>query len=444
MTMLARFQIALAGLMLVAAHLASAASQKPGPKEGEWKIQVRVVDSEGKPLTKARIGTVQDQEKYDSPDWHEGDEQGSYTLTVPNQCPKYLYILAKAEGYTPARAFWWNLPDRGEVVLPPEFTFKLEKAITVGGIVMDEEGKPVEGASVRFSASGNDPQESRVKSGVSGTFVTDRDGKWRCEDAPKEMTIASINIRHRDFASDFFEHSSKSIDHEIKKLLSQEYAYTLRKGFSITGRIVDENDKPIEGVALVVCELNSHSANPIIKTDAEGRYRFERIATRPEVRVTERIALTISAYKPGYTPIQERVPGFGERPMHKSTDKERIVDFRLDPGNTVTLRVVDSLGKPVKQAHVYIDNWGMTRALEHFRDHGIPQQTDANGIWKWTDAPFGEDIFLDVDQRGFARIRQHQLIVDASTIEETLVMKRPQIITGAVVDAMTKQPIKEF
>lgn len=89
-------------------------------------------------------------------------------------------------------------------------------------------------------------------------------------------------------------------------------------------------------------------------------------------------------------------------------------------------------------------NWNDTIALQQLRDFGIPQETDENGIWRWTDAPPGGAIGFAIQSPGFARVHNQLITVKSNGQEETIVMRRAQIIVGTVKDAMTKEPIKDF
>ena len=136
---------------------------------------------------------------------------------------------------------------------------------------------------------------------------------------------------------------------------------------------------------------------PFQHTDADGRYRFERVA--PHYDLTnddEPIRFTVSIMKPGFKPVMESIPGYGGRPLGNSTKEERVVNFTLKRGVTLKLRVVDAQNRPIKGAWVIPDNWRGTTALRVLRQFGIPTETDEQGIWRWTDAPLGESIGYDV------------------------------------------------
>jgi hypothetical protein len=401
-----------------------------------WQMQVRAVNADGKPIAHPRIGVQL--RAWQGPVWHDGDRQGRFLATLPKREPGYCYLMVRADGYAPMRAFWRD-------ALPAEFTFEMTKAIAVGGLVMDESGKPIAGAKVLFSGGhhDSDPLRRAESSFYREEFTTDERGRWKCDLAPANISNASINVRHGDYANDTYTYSQ---DQRIKALLNLTHTWTLKKGFVVKGRVVDTQGKPIAGATLAIGELNLYSdAGPFQRTDTDGRYRFKRVAPHYDLANDDQpIRFTVSIVKTGFMPVMESVPGYGGRPLDNSTKDERVVDLTLDRGATLKLRVVDAQNRPIKGAWVFSDNWRGTSALRVLRRFGIPTETDEQGVWRWTDAPLGESIGFDVLKSGFSDVRDHKIPVNDASVEKTIVLRQPQIITGTVIDARTKQPIPEF
>lgn len=326
-------------------------------------------------------------------------------------------------------------------MLPAEFTFKMTKSTPVGGLVIDDDGRPVKGATVRFSATNRDSDSAeRAESTISQEkILTDANGAWLCGNAPQNIVSASLQVSHPDFA---LENRSYSLDDRIDELCQRKLIWKLKKGLKVGGRVVDAKGHPMAGVCLVLCQLNTRTDLPIQKTDADGRYQFPALPRPDESIVHDPIALTVTALKPGFMPVMERVPGFGKRPLGDSTESERSVDITLKKGVTLSFRVLDSQKKPIVNAWVNPMSWHDTPALESLREYGIPDRTDENGIWQWNDAPLGEKIQFAIESPGFARI--HQLSITDKKGIETIVMKRPQVIVGRVIDAESKKVIPEF
>ena len=246
---------------------------------------------------------------YDAlPKWFDADEDGRATLEIPAQNPKYCALLSRAAGYVTMRATWQKgvIPDDG---LPMEFTFKVPAATTVGGIIIDEKGKPVHGAKVEFTAVTS--MSSAVQPVLSPCYkaasTTDKDGQWRCTTAPAEMENAWINVAHPDYFVDRTFSTGHFVTDRLNDLRDLHHTWTLKKGFRVTGRIVNEEGKPVPDASLAICRLNSPSGVPIQKTDAEGRFVFDRVEVATDFDTDDPISLTIAVLKPGYAPNIETI-----------------------------------------------------------------------------------------------------------------------------------------
>ena len=94
-----------------------------------------------------------------------GSARVSYS-TVPVKSWSHRIEVFR-DGYVPKDLSWSeHQQDRLEEI-PESYTVKLDQAVTIGGVVVDEQSVPVEGARVVFSVSG--PVASRAR-----TFRTDR------------------------------------------------------------------------------------------------------------------------------------------------------------------------------------------------------------------------------------------------------------------------------
>jgi beta-lactamase regulating signal transducer with metallopeptidase domain/protocatechuate 3,4-dioxygenase beta subunit len=438
-----------AGLLAAVLFIPTVRAQLPVPpatrnesSQDGLQVRVLVVNAEGKPIANPRIGVQLSSEA--EPVWQRGDDAGTFVAKLPNRAQKYCYLIARAKGYAPMRAFWGNSGNEVDDPLPAEFTFEMKKAITVGGIVVDENEQPVAGATVLFSAGDHDPSsDERAECSFSQEkFTTNRQGCWRCDFAPSTIRNAALNVTHSDYAVSV---SNYSQDNRIQELRDFTHKWTLKKGFAVTGRVVDADGNPIAGAKLAIGDLNVYShLGPFQESAEDGSYRFEKVAPKDGMDGQNPIRFTVSVLKPGFAPIMQAIPGYGKRPLDNSTNEERVVDFTLLPGAPLTLHVVDSQNRPVQGAVIIPDNWRDTTALRALRPFGIPEQTDADGIWVWADAPPGEAIGYDIVKSGYARVRLHVITVDKPAREETIVLKRPQIVTGTVIDARKKQPIPKF
>ncbi len=152
-----------------------------------------------------------------------------------------------------------------EVVVPkdrdaPDVTIALPRAREILVRVQTKEGRGVEGASISLMGK----QAGGLTGGILGGGVTDRNGEFRLL-ATDEVQQVSISWT-RDWGRKWVQagnpiHMLKEKDKEIVFVVSP-VQYT-------TGRVLDENDKPISGVYVRL------AAEPIMSTtDAKGRFEL--------------------------------------------------------------------------------------------------------------------------------------------------------------------------
>ena len=406
--------------------------------ESKWTIQFRAVDADtGKPIANPEFAVQlgKTETKY------AGNKNGELSIELPSRTPRYCYLKVSAGGYTPMRGFWGKLtPDQNDP-LPESLTFKMTPGIAAGGIVLDEDGQPVEGATVLFSAGARQPEQRLEKTFWKRKYITNDQGRWECDIAPRDMNSGSINVNHPDYAKVT---SSWSIDQSIAELQSKEYTWTLKTGFTIRGMVTNPAGAPIAGAHLAVGSLNLYSPEgPFAVTDSQGRFEFQRIRSANQSdNADEPYQMSVTVLAAGWAPQIAVVPGTGERELEESTWSDREMNFQLDKGKTLTLQLTDKQGNPVEDAWVFPSEWRYgTNGLTVLREHGIPENSDETGVWQWPTAPIDQEVSYDILKRGFMDIRGQKF---SAGKKHSVTLRRPQILLGKVVDARTKQPIDEF
>lgn len=429
-----------AGQQVAADTTLSEAKAEP---EQEWRVRVRMVNALGNPIENAKVRVSLGNEN--ETNWKPANNSGIVDVTVPSRTPRYCTLYARAPGYAPMWAHWGVNQDQTADPLPSDITFKMTNAITVGGTVIDQEGQPVKNASVLLGVSGKYSDLSqRVRTGFyEEIFTTNERGEWRCDFAPETISSATINVTHPEYVSlpTKFDQSDA-----LESLRDLTHSWTLKYGFALTGRVLNEQGEPVAGAKLALGELNtSNQEGPFAETDAEGRYRFEHVAPAHELPGNQDpIRFTVMVLKQGYAPVMEAVPGYGGRALGNSTAEKRIADFTLKRGVKLALHVEDSKGQPVEGAWVMVNNWHDTTTLRVLQKYALATKTDAEGNWTWENAPAEETISYDVGKSGFADVRNLKITVNQSEQQQTVTLQRPQFITGTVIDAETRKPISEF
>jgi len=429
--------ILLAVLVLPRLHAADepTASSKQSPSNPSQaklakdmgQFELKVVGPEGKPVPHAAIeirttpgvaaedvvkGKFERKAPYGN--IFTADADGYLTIKVPAD-PKRWDFSIKTAGFGPYWAEWTSENDSQQI--PALFTAELEAAWTAGGIVVDSDGKPIEGVSVKPSFNYKKRPGDTTQLGFGAARKTDKNGLWRFDHVPVSNTTLFLEINHPQFMP-----LRQSLARDGLELLPDQQPtrqIVLERGLSVRGVVTDDSGLPIEGALVRTKFLNDIRET---KTDKDGNYVL--------AGCEERLARIVVSAKGKAVEMQE---------VRINTDVEPV-NFELKPGGKVRIRVVDDQDRPVPKARIFFQHWRGNR-FEYFEFDHVKQDCNNEGVWEWNEAPldgFQADI---CPPDGMVLSRQTVLPRD-----EEYVFKPPQplVITGRVVDAVTKQPVKNF
>ena len=170
--------------------------------------------------------------------------------------PGRLYFDVWADGYVQQRHSFDEHNPRREPIPERVAVELIPGSAEVGGVVRNEDGEPIAGATVEFCghlAEQENPKELAWK--VPAT--TDAEGRWRSRSL-RPMQWLSLYITHPDYVGDHY--TSRPRD-PLDELYAGTNEQVMIRGVSIAGRVVDEEGRPIAGggSATRPIEINSRS-----------------------------------------------------------------------------------------------------------------------------------------------------------------------------------------
>lgn len=332
------------------------------------------------------------------------DREGVARLNLPAEAEiSNLWMTAAKADFVSIHHDWSGRHQ--DIEIPERIELRFAEGKQIGGRVEDEAGRPVAGATLEIVMPITWPGRAGWVF-TAATLTTDARGEWTWKEAPTNLNHVGINVRHADFMPGYS--SKDSGMNNVAKL---------SRGLQMPGRVIDEHGKPVAG-AVVRIGNGFRPDLPASKTDASGRF---------VLKCCERGKSLVIVQAEGFS------PAFQEALIDEKT---KGIEFRLQPGRTLTVHVADVDGKPIEGAVVAADTWRGQRFLNLLRAN-----TDAEGKVVFRGAPDDEMLF-DVFRPGYMRNRLVPLKASAET--KTITLLPRLAISGRVTDAATGQRIVRF
>ncbi len=348
------------------------------------------------------------------------DENGTAILDLSEFADKNLNYVAlwviPKEKYI-GQFFVRNRVDGQVSGVPPEQIFIVKPGAVFGGTVVNEQGQPIPDAGIN--------KYYQVDTG----FVprkTNAEGKWSVDTAKPDCPEYKFQISHPDYLD--LDVNYKQGTPELERLRKGTERFVMKKGYNISGKVVDSDGKPIADAKVELGHQNrgfyqqGKEYYQETKTDSEGKYVFPSSPGGSK-------NLIVSA--PGKAPQIRQLEIKGNL---------EVPEFQLKPGNTIQFKVVDAEGKPIEGAYVSPYSWqGSEEYIQYWK---LGLKTDANGFCQWTEAPEG-NIGYFIGKRGMIREKD---VYDLAPRKEpyTITLYPEPIFSGTVVDKDTKKPIPNF
>ena len=358
------------------------------------------------------------------------DDRGEARIDVPRGL-RILRLWVRAEGFVPLFANWEEAENPEETV-PEEFSFQLARGTVIGGVVRNEDGEPIEDATVEvyYERGGEYPGRILPSSWLAeaeGSLTTDAEGRWTLGNVPAGDDVeVRVKLSHPDYIDDpYWGKLQQEQAVTMAELRDQSATIVMHRGLSATGTVTDAEGKPVAG-AVVVWGDNPYldEGSQEVLTDEEGVYHLAKQPPGP---------LTVTAIAPGWKPTLRKI---------EMEPEMEPVDFRLEAGSLLRIRFVDPSGTPVPEVSVSIAQWRGGESLYNYKhsnvlDTRIPVWADEAGLYEWTWAP-DDPVTYRFWKQGFADL---EVELTADGTEQSVTITPELRISGTVTDASTGEPI---
>jgi hypothetical protein len=184
-------------------------------------------------------------------------EQGICEVPLPSEPPGLFLVRSRIDGFVDTTLCW--SPARGEAI-PAQYKLRLPHSVPIGGLVVDDDDKPVSGAEVRVSIGGNQsPDVPHLTTQAAEKTVTDAEGRWRVDRFAKEAFSStdgsgpsfSFLALHPDYFQDVSRVYGGGLRDQIRtQLLAGAYVFRLDRIVALRGMVVDTNGQPVPNVVI--------------------------------------------------------------------------------------------------------------------------------------------------------------------------------------------------
>jgi uncharacterized GH25 family protein len=382
---------------------AEATTRPAGAVQTDSPISLRVVDEKGQPLAGATVSV--------SGDWANWAQSAQSDADGKAQVTPLLCRDAK-------RSVRVSMPDRATIAVTPKDgepwpqQVTLPQAVRYGGIVKNEQGEPIAGATISIHISMPNDQSVTLSS-REAVAASDDEGKWRTDPLPANVQSLALRLSHPDYLSDPYYSTSRA---SMDSLRAGDAQIVMKRGLVLTGVVVDDQGSPISGVQVRQGSDRWGTNHPSTTTDADGIFRLKQVAPGEAI---------VTAQKSGFAP-EVLVTNIGP--------ETKPLRVQLGKGSTIRGRVLDGNGQPIAGVHVTADTW------RGYRTISWSSRTDAEGRFAWNNAP-GDSVTFRVYKSGYM---QNEPTLEPGDQEHLITLQFPLRIHGKVIDAETREPLKSF
>ena len=342
----------------------------------------------------------------------------------------HLTLQCVLEGFADTRLTWD--PDTGNPI-PKQRTVRLERAILIGGTVLDPNGNPAPGATVLMGHWNQPGPKQSDESHYLGPVEITTDGRaqWRLQRiAASMLPLIEGWAMHPEFQpSEVVGHVGQpGLNRDVfeREIQDLKHVFRLRAASLLEGVVSEEGGAPIAG-ALVRVGPHRMAGSRETRTDSDGRFRLQGGPI-------------------GSTVLTAEAKGFAAKTLEVTLNaRNDPVRIALAQGVPLRMRMVSTNGTPVPNAVVQLTT---TPISVDGTSNTTPQPqaswlelSDSEGRVVWDNAPAGTHAF-DISVPGF--MVKNGVRVPAGGQEHDIVLKPALMLQGTVTDADSGEPIPSF
>lgn len=391
-------------------------------------ITLRFIDEEGKPVAGVRNSIT-------------GDDFPKATILISDQDGACVLDFNTIESTNRSFQTYIDHPDyvrfrccfdKSSIFpTPGEYTFHMERAREIGGVILDEKGNPIEHADVEVHYLDGEPDAFKKPywyAYMSRTATTVKEGRWSVGGVPvKSFRPLGIRVKAVGFRPGTTRIEAE--DDSFEKLLKKEYPIAVLPGITVSGKLVPpKDDSPDVSLAGTMFFLS-------------GPYH-----SLTEIPVSATGAFSLDDLAPGRF-ILRIVPENHEPVIRQLTVNEETasLDIPLRKTSPIRFRVVDLKGKPIPDASLYnvncCDRADLGVDAKLYKLKTFFPKTKSDGLIVWENAlDEAADYFFSCPGHltrivRLAKPRDEEYVV-------TLCPERT--VSGTVIDAETREPPSRY
>lgn len=348
---------------------------------------------------------------------------GVADVLLPDETVNQVVIEASAKDYSPTKH---RFAFSGTNPVPAFVTVRLHGGATIGGIVLNKAGEPIEGVAVEVYRfwTGNDLMDQPGEGSAFGNkrAKTGADGRWEVGSVPKHhFNRIGISFNHDNYVHASISGVSREAGVEAA-LLEKRHEMRLVPALSVSGMVLNPDGQPVPNAEVRVGQRFSGNTKEGT-TDASGRFR-------------------IGGQKLGETIVSARAKGLGAVAEKLTiTDSTPEITLTLKPARVFSGVVTDADNQPLADVWLSVDTvHGPDRDELQNEFAEFSTRTGADGTWTWDSGPDLEMQFR-FQKDGYSGKSGVRIKPDEPA---TVVMNKPREVVGVVLDAESGEPVKEF